>query len=91
MRGIKNDIPMKNNADNAVKDCPSISNIIVVKRTSEAINMQQGRDVWWKELVEDASLNCPPEIMDAEDPLFILYTSGSTGKPKGHCIPLADI
>ena len=83
VRGIKNDIPMKNNADNAVKDCPSISNIIVVERTSEAINMQQGRDVWWKELVENVSLNCAPEIMDAEDPLFILYTSGSTGKPKG--------
>ena len=83
VRGNKNDIPMKKNADNAVKDCPSISNIIVVERTSEAINMQQGRDVWWKELVENVSLNCAPEIMDAEDPLFILYTSGSTGKPKG--------
>ena len=83
VRGNKNDIPMKKNADNAVKDCPSISNIIVVERTSEAINMQQGRDVWWKELVKNVSLNCAPEIMDAEDPLFILYTSGSTGKPKG--------
>ena len=83
VRGNKNDIPMKKNADNAVKDCPSISNIIVVERTGEAINMQQGRDVWWKELVKNVSLNCAPEIMDAEDPLFILYTSGSTGKPKG--------
>ena len=83
VRGNKNDIPMKKNADNAVKDCPSISNIIVVERTSEAINMQQGRDVWWEELIENSSQSCIPEIVDAEDPLFILYTSGSTGKPKG--------
>ena len=83
VRGIKNDISMKKNADNAVKDCPSISNIVVVRRTSEAINMQNGRDIWWQELIESASPKCAPEIMDAEDPLFILYTSGSTGKPKG--------
>ena len=83
VRGNKNDIPMKKNADNAVKDCPSISNIIVVERTSEAINMQQGRDVWWEELIKNSSQSCIPEIVDAEDPLFILYTSGSTGKPKG--------
>ena len=83
VRGNKNDIPMKKNADNAVKDCPSISNVIVVERTSKVINMEEGRDIWWEELVENASQNCAPEIVDAEDPLFILYTSGSTGKPKG--------
>ena len=91
VRGNKNDIPMKKNADNAVKDCPSISNIIVVERTSEAINMQQGRDVWWEELIKNSSQSCIPEIVDAEDPLFILYTSGSTESPKGYCILQEDI
>ena len=83
VRGGKNDIPMKKNADDALKDCPTISNVIVVERTSKVINMEKGRDIWWEELIENASQNCAPEIVDAEDPLFILYTSGSTGKPKG--------
>jgi acetyl-CoA synthetase len=83
LRGAKTDIPMKANADAAVADCPSIKNVVVVQRTGHAVAMQTGRDVWWHELVAEQSEDCPPEHMDAEDPLFILYTSGSTGKPKG--------
>ena len=83
LRGAKNDIPMKANADAAVADCPSIEKVVVVQRTGHAVAMQTGRDVWWHELVAEQSEDCPPEHMDAEDPLFILYTSGSTGKPKG--------
>jgi acetyl-CoA synthetase len=82
-RGAKSDIAMKANADNAVKETPSIKNIIVVKRTGHDVNMQSGRDLWWHEEMEKVDGNCPAEQMDAEDPLFILYTSGSTGKPKG--------
>jgi acetyl-CoA synthetase len=83
LRGAKSDIPMKANADNAAREAPSIGNIIVVKRTGHNVNMQSGRDLWWHEEMEKVDSNCPPEQMDAEDPLFILYTSGSTGKPKG--------
>ena len=83
LRGAKNDIPMKANADQAVAACPSIEKVVVVQRTSQAVEMQADRDVWWHELVAQQSTDCPPEHMDAEDPLFILYTSGSTGKPKG--------
>ena len=70
-------------ADTAVKDCPSIQHIITVKRTGQSVQMEDGRDIWWQELVLNQSDDCQPEIMNAEDPLFILYTSGSTGKPKG--------
>ena len=83
VRGTKNDIPMKANADKAVKNTPSIEKILVVKRTGSPIEMEPSRDVWWHEAVASADSNCEPEIMKAEDPLFILYTSGSTGKPKG--------
>ena len=83
VRGTKNDIPMKANADKAVKNTPSIEKILVVKRTGSPIEMELSRDVWWHEAIASADGNCEPEIMNAEDPLFILYTSGSTGKPKG--------
>jgi acetyl-CoA synthetase len=83
LRGAKNDIPMKANADEAAAQCPSIAKVVVVRRTGHTVSMQQGRDVWWHEAVEQQEPICPPEQMDAEDPLFILYTSGSTGKPKG--------
>lgn len=83
VRGAKQDIPMKGNADTAVAECPSIEKIIVVRRTGEKVNMQPGRDLYWQDAMAAASANCPPEPMHAEDPLFILYTSGSTGKPKG--------
>ncbi|MEG4148290.1 acetate--CoA ligase [Microcoleus sp. Pol12B5] len=67
-------------ANNAV---PSITNVLVVQRTKQQIDMEPGRDLWWHDLQKDASADCPAEPMDSEDMLFILYTSGSTGKPKG--------
>ena len=76
-------IPLKGNTDEALKQCPSIEHCIVVNRTGGKIDWVEGRDHWYHELMADASPDCPPEEMDAEDPLFILYTSGSTGKPKG--------
>ena len=83
VRGTKLNIPMKVNADVALKDTPSIEHVFVVKRTGEEVSMESGRDLWWHDEMAKASNVCPPEEMDAEDPLFILYTSGSTGKPKG--------
>ena len=83
VRGTKQNIPMKLNADDAVFDTPSIEHVIVVSRTGEPIEMDSNRDIWWHEAISNVSSKCEPEIMDAEDPLFILYTSGSTGKPKG--------
>jgi acetyl-CoA synthetase len=83
LRGAKNDIPMKANADEALAHCPSIEKVVVVRRTGHSVAMQPGRDVWWQDVVPQQSATCRPEPMDAEDPLFILYTSGSTGKPKG--------
>ena len=83
VRGIKDDIPMKSNADVAVQKTPSIEKILVVKRTGSSVGMKDERDVWWHDALSSASPECSPEEMDAEDPLFILYTSGSTGKPKG--------
>jgi len=81
-RGAKS-ISIKSVVDVAIQECPSVLNVIVYKRTGEKIDMQQGRDIWWHEEIESASAECAAEIMDSEDPLFILYTSGSTGKPKG--------
>ncbi len=83
LRGAKDDIPMKANADAALADCPSIEKVLVVRRTGHDVAMQAGRDVWWHEQVATQPADCEPARMDAEDPLFILYTSGSTGKPKG--------
>ena len=83
VRGKKTDIPMKSNADIALQKTPSIEKTLVVKRTGAAVDMLDGRDVWWHEALGSADSACAPEVMDAEDPLFILYTSGSTGKPKG--------
>ncbi len=83
VRGKKINIPMKDNVDKALKDCSSIEKCFVVKRTGSSINMQNNRDLWWDKEISKVSNYCSPEIMDAEDPLFILYTSGSTGKPKG--------
>ena len=76
-------IPLKANVDAALKSCPGVEKAVVVKRTGGDIEWHEGRDVWYHEAVADVSGDCPPEVMDAEDPLFILYTSGSTGKPKG--------
>ena len=83
VRGTKQNIPMKENADKAVKETPSIQQVIVVKRTGQKVNMDSELDLWWHEAISGESPVCEPEFMDAEDPLFILYTSGSTGKPKG--------
>jgi len=83
IRGIKLDIPMKDNADKILDNCPSIEKVIVVNRSNNSINMQQGRDIFWHDFVMNQPRTCEPEKMNAEDPLFILYTSGSTGKPKG--------
>ena len=83
VRGTKLNIPMKENVDKALEDCLSIEKCFVVKRTGESINIKSNRDFWWHEEVLTVDNYCEPEIMEAEDPLFILYTSGSTGKPKG--------
>jgi acetyl-CoA synthetase len=82
MRGGKH-IPLKLNVDKALEHCPSVKSVLVVRRTGAAVPMKQGRDHSYEELRAAASTDCPPERMNAEDPLFILYTSGSTGKPKG--------
>ncbi len=74
---------LKVNADKAVANCPNIRHVIVIKNTGADIPWQEQRDVWYHELMADASSDCPAVPMAAEDPLFILYTSGSTGKPKG--------
>jgi acetyl-CoA synthetase len=76
-------VPLKRNADQALASCPGVHTVFVVRRTGTAVDWHEGRDHWYHEALERASGDCPPEDMDAEDPLFILYTSGSTGKPKG--------
>ena len=78
-------VKSKEQADQALQSCPNITDVIVVRRLSMESHICEGRDFWWDEEIcaEDISNDCTPEVMDAEDPLFILYTSGSTGKPKG--------
>ncbi|GFP40513.1 acetate--CoA ligase, partial [Candidatus Hakubella thermalkaliphila] len=82
VRGGKH-IPLKNIADEALANTPTIENVIVVKVNEEPCNMKDGRDLWYHDEIAKVSEECPAEQLDAEDPLFILYTSGSTGKPKG--------
>jgi acetyl-CoA synthetase len=81
-RGAK-DIPLKGVIDDALEQCPFVKKVIVLLHTKTPVSMIKGRDVWWQDEMEKAEAHCPAEVMDAEDPLFILYTSGSTGKPKG--------
>ncbi len=76
-------VPLKANADAALEHCPSVKDVIVVRHTGGGIPWVEGRDIWYHEAAASVSRDCPPEEMNAEDPLFILYTSGSTGKPKG--------
>ena len=82
LRGGK-PVPLKANTDAALASCPDCTKVVVVRRTGGDIAWVKGRDVWYHEAMETASADCPPEEMNAEDPMFILYTSGSTGKPKG--------
>jgi acetyl-CoA synthetase len=76
-------VPLKANTDEALKQCPEVKSVLVVRRTGGPVGWVAGRDRWYHEEMEKASKDCPPAEMSAEDPLFILYTSGSTGKPKG--------
>jgi acetyl-CoA synthetase len=76
-------IPLKRNVDDALKQCPSVARVIVLRRVNSEVGMHEGRDVWWHHELEHADAKCPATPLDSEHPLFILYTSGSTGKPKG--------
>ena len=76
-------VPLKESADTAMAETPSIERCLVVRRTGQDVAMQDGRDVWWDEVVPGQSADCPPEPMDSEDLLYLLYTSGTTAKPKG--------
>ena len=82
VRGGRN-VPLKENAEVALADCPNVHTVLTVRRTGADVPWRDGRDVWYDDLVDGQSTTFEPAVMDAEDPLFILYTSGSTGKPKG--------
>ena len=82
LRGSKK-IPLKNNVDTALEDCPNVHSVFVVKRTNADVDWNDKRDVDYQEIIDSVPSECEAEPMDSEDPLFILYTSGSTGKPKG--------
>jgi len=82
VRGGKH-IPLKANVDQALQSCPNVHTVLTIRRTAGNIDWNEGRDVWYHEAAAEVAADCPVELMDAEDPLFILYTSGSTGKPKG--------
>ena len=76
-------VPLKQNADEALKGTPTVEKVVVYRRTNDPVQMMDGRDVWWHELMDLAPGVCEAEILDSEQPLFMLYTSGTTGKPKG--------
>ena len=76
-------VPLKANTDKALEECPNVSTVLVVKRTGGNIDWHESRDCWYHDQISNVNADCEPEVMDAEDPMFILYTSGSTGKPKG--------
>jgi len=76
-------IPLKANTDKALQSCPDCTTCFVIRRTGASVSWEEGRDIWYHDALAAASSDCPPEEMNAEDPMFILYTSGSTGKPKG--------
>ena len=82
VRGGKT-IPLKGNVDQALQSCPNVHTVLTIRHTSGDIDWHDDRDIWYHDIAASVSADCPVEIMDAEDPLFILYTSGSTGKPKG--------
>ena len=77
------ELPLKSTVDEALAKSPSVEKCVVLRRVGSEVNMQEGRDLWWHDLMESASADCPAEPLDSENTLFILYTSGSTGKPKG--------